>query len=100
MGRKQIVLSDHKLLAARQHTARDRSQAEMETMMSCEVLINLSEPHDPKANYTSGRPPYALVTMLRVHPLQPWYSLSDPAMGEALIQLPTNPPLGAITLMP
>jgi transposase, IS5 family len=27
--------------------------------------------------------------MLRIHQLQQWYSLSDPAMEEALIEVPT-----------
>lgn len=32
-----------------------------------------------------GRQPYALATMLRIHFLQQWYALSDPAMEEALV---------------
>jgi hypothetical protein len=43
--------------------------------------------HDPSKK--GGRPPYPLDTMLRVHLLQQWYSLSDPAMEEALIEVPT-----------
>ncbi|RWU16390.1 IS5 family transposase, partial [Xanthomonas phaseoli] len=36
-----------------------------------------------------GRQPYALATMLRIHLLQQWYALSDPAMEEALHEIPT-----------
>ena len=35
-----------------------------------------------------GRQPYALATMLRIHFLQQWYALSDPAMEEALVDTP------------
>ena len=35
-----------------------------------------------------GLPPYPLATMLRIHLLQQWYSLSDPAMEDALIEVP------------
>ena len=35
-----------------------------------------------------GLPPYPLVTMLRIHLLQQWYSLSGPAMEDALIEVP------------
>ncbi len=31
-----------------------------------------------------GRQPYPIATMLRIHFLQQWYALSDPAMEEAL----------------
>ena len=31
-----------------------------------------------------GRPPFAVETMLRIHFLQQWFGLSDPAMQEAL----------------
>ena len=34
-----------------------------------------------------GRPPVALETMLRVHFMQQWFSVSDPAMEEASFDL-------------
>ena len=58
-------------------------------MVPWQGLINLIEPHYPKASKKGGRPAYLLATMLRVHLLQQWYSLSDPAMEEALIEAPT-----------
>jgi IS5 family transposase len=36
-----------------------------------------------------GRPSYSLATILRIHLLQEWYSLSDPVMEEALLVVPT-----------
>ncbi len=38
----------------------------------------------------SNRPCYAGAIMLCIHLLQQWYSLSDPAMEEALIEVPTT----------
>jgi len=43
---------------------------------------------DPATRYLRG-PPYPLPTMLRIHLMQQWYSLSDPAMEDALIEVPT-----------
>lgn len=36
---------------------------------------------------TGGRKPYPLETMLRIHLLQNWLSLSDPTMEEALYEI-------------
>jgi IS5 family transposase len=47
----------------------------------------------------SGRPPYPLGTMLRIHLLQQWYSLSDPAVEEALIEVPTMRRFAGIELI-
>jgi len=54
-----------------------------------QALINLIEPYYPKASKKGGRPPYPLAIMLRDYLLQQWYSLSDRAMEEALIKMPT-----------
>jgi IS5 family transposase len=59
----------------------------------------LIEPYYPKASKKGGRPPYPLATMLRIHLLQQWYSLSDPAMEEALIEVPTMRRFAGIELI-
>jgi len=64
-----------------------------------QALIDLIEPHYPKASKKGGRPPYPLATMLRVHLLQQWYSLSDPAIEEALIEVPTMRRFAGIELI-
>ena len=61
----------------------------MEAVVPWEALINLNEPSYPKTGKKGGRPPYPLAIMLRIHLLQQWYCLSDPAMEEALIEVPT-----------
>ena len=49
----------------------------MEEVVPWQALIALIEPHYPKASKKGGRPPDPLATMLRIHLLQQWYSLSD-----------------------
>ena len=61
----------------------------MEVVVSWSALLDLIEPHYPKASKKGGRPPYPLATMLRIHLLQHWCSLCSPAMEEALIEVPT-----------
>lgn len=36
----------------------------------------------------TGRPPFGIETMLRIHYVQQWFALSDPAMEEALHDMP------------
>ena len=43
------------------------------------------EPFYPKAG--KGRRPYPLATMLRIHFMQNWYNMSDPAMEDALYEI-------------
>ena len=50
---------------------------EMERVVPWGVLVQIVEPHYPKAK--TGRPPFAIETMLRIHYLQQWFALSDPA---------------------
>ena len=59
---------------------------EMERVVPWAALVQVVEPHYPKAK--TGRPPFGIETMLRVHYLQQWFALSDPAMEEALHDMP------------
>ncbi len=59
---------------------------EMDRVVPWEALIALIELHYPKSR--TGRPPTPLPVMLRVHLLQQWFGLSDPAMEEALHDVP------------
>jgi IS5 family transposase len=89
MGGKQLGFSDYELTTAKKQTKREKFLSEMEVVVPWQALIALIEPHYPKTSKKGGRPPYPLATMLRIHLLQQWYSLSDPAMEEALIEVPT-----------
>ena len=48
--------------------------------------MGLIAPYAPEGK--KGRPPFALESMLRVHFMQQWFTLSDPAMEEALHDVP------------
>jgi IS5 family transposase len=61
----------------------------MDQVVPWQSLIDLIKPHYPKTSSKGGRPPYPLATMLRIHLMQQWYSLSDPAMEDALIEVAT-----------
>lgn len=59
---------------------------EMERLVPWAVLVQIVEPYCPKGK--TGRPPFGIETMLRIHCLQQWFGLSDPAMEEALHDMP------------
>ena len=56
--------------------------AQMERVVPWAALVQLVTPHAPEGR--KGRPPFSVETMLRVHFMQQWFTLSDPAMEEAL----------------
>ena len=59
---------------------------QMERVVPWAALVALIAPYYPDGR--TGRPPFALETMLRTHFLQQWFSLSDPAMEEAFFDVP------------
>ena len=59
---------------------------EMTRVVPSQKLIALIEPRYPKGK--TGRPLFAIQTMLRIHFMQQWFSLSDLAMEEALHAVP------------
>ena len=61
---------------------------EMERVVPWAALVQIVEPHYPKAK--TGRPPIGIQTMLRIHYMQQWFGLSDPAMEEALHDVPLH----------
>lgn len=63
-------------------TRRAAFLAEMERVVPWAALCALIEPVYPKPG--KGRPPMGLERMLRIHFLQHWFNLSDPAVEEAL----------------
>jgi len=89
MGGKQLGFSEYEQTTAKKQTKREKFLAEMVAVVPWDALIALIEPIYPKTGKKGGRPPYPLATMLRIHLLQQWNSLSDPAMEEALIEVPT-----------
>jgi transposase, IS5 family len=84
----QLTFGDAEGLGQRKRTRREVFLAEMEQVVPWQPLLALIAPHYPSLG-RPGRQPYPLETMLRVHFLQQWYGLSDPAMEEALYEIPT-----------
>jgi transposase, IS5 family len=60
--------------------------AQMEKVVPWDELVALIAPYYPEGK--NGRPPFSLHSMLRIHFLQQWFSLSDPAMEEAFFDTP------------
>lgn len=99
MGGKQLGFSDYELTTSKKQTKREKFLSEMEVVVHWQPLIALIEPYHPKTSKKGGRHPYPLATMLRIHLLQQWYSLSDPAMEEAMIEAPTMRRFAGIDLI-
>ena len=81
----QISFADAEYAGKRKKTRREIFLEEMELVVPWKVLLKLIEPHYPVAG--RGRRPYRLEAMLRVHLMQNWFALSDPAMEEALYEI-------------
>src|SRR6185436_16890499 len=65
-------------------TRRAAILAEMEEVVPWRELCAVVDPYYPKRG--NGRPPIGLERMLRLHFLQHWFNLSDPAVEEALYE--------------
>ena len=59
---------------------------QMEQVVPWAALVELIAPYYPEGR--TGRPPFSLTTMLRIHFMQQWFTLSDPAMEEAFFDTP------------
>lgn len=68
----------------RKSTRRDIFLAEMDVVVPWKALCAQIEPVYPRGQERGGRRPIGLERMLRIHFLQQWYALSDPAVEEAL----------------
>ncbi|BDI06016.1 IS5 family transposase [Sphaerotilus microaerophilus] len=60
---------------------------QMDKVVPWAELVELIAPHCPQRG-RKGRQPYEVGAMLRIHFLQQWFGLSDPAMEEALHEVP------------
>ena len=81
----QISFADAEQAGKRKKTRREVFLSEMELVVPWKALLKVIEPHYPVAG--RGRRPYPLQAMLRVHLMQNWFALSDPAMEEALYEI-------------
>jgi len=84
--KKQLTLATSEFERFRKPTRRERFLAEMNRVVPWAELVAVIEPYYPKATSVGGRPPVGLERMLRMHCLQLWFDLSDPAVEEALYE--------------
>ena len=92
----QISFADAEYAGKRKKTRREVFLEEMELVVPWKGLLKLIEPHYPSAG--RGRRPYPLESMLRVHLMQNWFALSDPAMEEALYEIASLRSFAALSL--
>lgn len=80
---QQQTFAEASFEAYRKPTRREKFLAEMEQVIPWGELAAVIEPYYPTAE-GAGRPPVGVERMLRIHFLQHWFKLSDPAVEEAL----------------
>ena len=85
MNRRRTLAKASTFEKYKKPTRREKFLAEMEQVVPWKELNALIEPFYPKAG--KGRPPVGLERMLRIHFLQSWFNLSDPAAEEALYDI-------------
>ena len=83
---KQISLATTGFELATKRTRKREFLDEMDRVIPWSQLLALIAPHAPAGK--TGRPPFATEVMLRIHLLQQFFGHSDPAMEEALHDIP------------
>ena len=81
----QLTFADSEFSQKRRKTRKEIFLGRMDKLIPWKRLEGIIKPHYPKAG--NGRRPYPLSTMLRIHFMQNWYNLSDPAMEDALYEI-------------
>ena len=81
----QITFSDVEFANKKRKTRRELVLERMEGLIPWKRLEKKIRKHYPKPG--RGRPPYPLSVMLRVHCVQLFYDLSDPAMEDMLYEV-------------
>jgi IS5 family transposase len=81
----QMSFGDAEYAAKKKTTRREVFLAEMDKVVPWDSLLKVIAPYYPVAG--RGRRPYPVQTMLRVHLMQNWFGLSDPAMEESLYEI-------------
>ena len=70
-------------------TRKQRFLDEMNAVVPWQAIEQLIAPHYSQPSSKGGRPPVRLSVMLRIFFLQQWFGLSDPAVEDALHDMPT-----------
>ncbi len=85
---KQQSLNPSEFSVKPKRTRKREFLDEMDAVVPWSDLVQLVEPFASKPGAKGGRPAFPLQTMLRIHFMQQWFGLSDPAMEEALHDVP------------
>ena len=99
MSGRQFGFSDYEQTTAKKRTNKEKFLAEMDQVVPWLPLLDLIEPVYQKVSSKGGLSPYPLAAMLRIHLMLQWYSLRDPAMEDALIEVATIPHFAGIDLI-
>lgn len=83
---RQSTFSDAGFEKYRKKTRREQFLEDMEKAVPWEELVKVVEPYYPVGD-GRGRRPIGIERMLRIHFLQIWFNLSDPAVEEALYDI-------------
>jgi transposase, IS5 family len=81
----QLTFADSEFNNKRRKTRKEIFLSRMNELMPWDQLEAVIEPFYPKPG--NGRRPYPLSTMFRIHCMQHWYNMSDPAMEDALYEI-------------
>lgn len=81
----QISFSDAEYNLKKRKTRREKFLEQMDIIIPWKRLEKKIQKHYPRAG--NGRQPYPLSVMLRIHCMQLFYNLSDPAMEDALYEI-------------
>jgi IS5 family transposase len=92
----QRSFADLEYAAKKRKTRREQFLERMDGLIPWELLEKRIVRHYPKGGV--GRRPYPLGVMLRVHSLQLFYNLSDPAMEDALYEVESMRRFASVTL--
>ncbi len=82
----QISFAEAEQASKKNLTRREIFLQDMDQVIPWKAFVKLIEPHYPVAG--RGCKPYPLESMLRVHLMQNFFTLSDPAMEDALYDTP------------
>jgi len=83
----QMSFTDAELSLKKRQTRRERFLVQLDELIPWTDLLAVLEPHYPRSG-SRGRQPIGLEVMLRIHLVQLAYNYSDPAMEDALVEIP------------
>lgn len=82
---EQLTFAEAEYNAKKRKTRREKFLEQMDALIPWKQLERKIQQHYPKNG--QGRQPYPLSVMLRVHCMQLFYNLSDPAMEDSLYEI-------------